>query len=127
MAARAVDGRIEVVTQQDPAAELRQITPEAAAQQRAAHHAEQLRKVLWLYKRNRIPRGAVFNVLGRAPRSLAEFEAAAKALQFGSRWAAREFAQQQSALRRAGDAPARRRRSDQSWLERSVERFVTAA
>jgi superfamily II DNA or RNA helicase len=127
LAARAVDGRIVVVTQQDPAAELRQITPEEAAQQRAAHHAEQLRKVLWLYKRNRIPRGAVFNVLGRAPRSLGEFEAAAKALQFGSRWAAREFAQQQSALRRAGDAPARRRRSDQSWLERSVERFVTAA
>jgi hypothetical protein len=127
MAARAVDGRIEVVTQQDPAAELRQITPEEAAQQRAAHHAEQLRKVLWLYKRNRIPRGAVFSVLSRAPRSLAEWQAAAKALQFGSRWAAREFAQQQTALRQAGGAPTRRRSSDQSWLERLGERYVTAA
>jgi hypothetical protein len=57
------------------------------------YYAGQLSKMLWLYKRNRIPRGAVLNVLGSAPRTLAEFEAAAKALQFGSRWAAREFAQ----------------------------------
>ena len=83
--------------------------------------------MLWLYKRNRIPRGAVLNVLGRAPRSLAEFEAAAKALQFGSRWATRAFAQQQSTLRQAGGAPARRRRSDQSFMERLFEPFITAA
>ena len=127
MAARAVDGRIEVVTQQDPAAELRQITPEEAALQRAAHHAEQLRKMLFLYRRNRVPRGAVLNVLGRAPRTLAEFEAAAKALHFGRRWGAQMFAQQQSALRQAGGAPARRRRSSQSFMERLVEPFVTAA
>lgn len=83
--------------------------------------------MLWLYKRNRIPRGAVLNVLGRAPRTLGEFKAAAKALHFGRRWAAREFAQQQSALRQSGGAPARRRRSSQSFMERLVEPFVTAA
>ena len=126
MAARAVDGRIEVVTQQDPAVELRQITPEEAALQRANHHAEQLRKMLWLYEHRRMPRGAVLNVLSRAPRSLAEFEAAAKVLRFGSRWGAQQFAQQQRAQQQ-GDAPARRRRSGRSWVERAMEGFVSAA
>ena len=126
VAARAVDGRIEVVTQQDPAVELRQITPEEAALQRATHHSEQLRKMLWLYEHRRMPRGAVLNVLSRAPRSLAEFEAAAKVLRFGSRWAAQQFAQQQRAQRQGG-APAGRRRSGRSWVERAMEGFVSAA
>jgi hypothetical protein len=128
VAVRSVDGRVEIVAVQRPEVELRQITPEEAALQRAVHNAEQLRKVLWLHERGRVPNGAVLSVLNRAPRTLEEFEAAAKTLHFGRTWAALAFSKQKQRAHRqqGGEAPEGRRRTSGNWLENLADGFVTA-
>lgn len=137
VAVRSLSGLIEVVAQQNPEVELRQITAEEAALQRAAHNREQLQKVLWLARNRRVPPGAVFAVLNRATRTLDEFQQAGKALGYKPSWASVQFRLQQQKLmdqqraeqrpqRHGGGESKRQRGPKKHWHEELAEPFATA-
>jgi DNA repair protein RadD len=137
VALRSLSGLIEVVARQNPEVELRQITAEEAALQRAAHNREQLQKVLWLARKGRVPQGAVFAVLNRATRTLDEFQQAGKVLGYKPSWASRQFTHQQQKLLDQQRAEQRRqklgggeavgqRRLKKHWHDELCEPFATA-
>jgi superfamily II DNA or RNA helicase len=94
---KASDGRIEMVTQQDPTARLTLVTPEQAAKEREAFEAERMETVIRLYCMGRIPKGAIFTELRRGLRPLEQFQAAAKALGHSNLWAVTQHAKQRDA------------------------------